>query len=491
MKTIQFKITLLSDVILSQTSKTTGNKKTLDFIPGNVFLGIVAKKYNDFGNDQLTVFHSPKVRYGDAHPLVNGIRALRKPAVFLKPKHADDNNLIYIHHQIKDHNKVSHLQLEQQRTDFFAFSKTEAVEYKADYNFAIKSAYDRKKRRSMDEQMYGYQSLEEGSEYCFELNVDNDVKEEIINKIKSCLKGNHTVGRSRTAQYGLVKIEEDSSFTTIKSNDEAVDNKYVIYAESRLILQDKYGNPTFIPQPEHFGIEGGTYCPELSQIRTFAYSPFNFHRATFDNERKGIEKGSVIVIKGGEVKKQTKFVGIYQNEGFGKVIFNPHFFKTDESGRSTLEFKLSKPEKNNKPRIDTNDKALSKTDQYLFSYLQQKQQQEEDEKEVYRRVNEFVNKNSGLFKEDLFASQWGTIRSLAMQYPTYAQLKEELFTKEIRRNNKLEPNAYLTHGVAKAKWDDYGRRRTLEKFFSDTKEHMIQFAIINLASEMAKKTEGK
>ena len=37
----QFICTLLSDVILSMHSSATGIKETLDFIPGNNFLGIV------------------------------------------------------------------------------------------------------------------------------------------------------------------------------------------------------------------------------------------------------------------------------------------------------------------------------------------------------------------------------------------------------------------------------------------------------------------
>ena len=38
MKTIHFKCTLLSDVILNQKSATEGDNNTLDFIPGVVML---------------------------------------------------------------------------------------------------------------------------------------------------------------------------------------------------------------------------------------------------------------------------------------------------------------------------------------------------------------------------------------------------------------------------------------------------------------------
>ena len=42
MEKMKFKCTLLSDVILSQNSSTEGNQYSLDFIPGNNFLGIAS-----------------------------------------------------------------------------------------------------------------------------------------------------------------------------------------------------------------------------------------------------------------------------------------------------------------------------------------------------------------------------------------------------------------------------------------------------------------
>lgn len=42
MKQMKFKVTLSTDVVLNVKSATDGNNQTLDFIPGNNFLGIVA-----------------------------------------------------------------------------------------------------------------------------------------------------------------------------------------------------------------------------------------------------------------------------------------------------------------------------------------------------------------------------------------------------------------------------------------------------------------
>ena len=47
MKILQFKCKLISDIVLSQNTATEGSQKTLDFIPGSSFLGLVASQlYN-------------------------------------------------------------------------------------------------------------------------------------------------------------------------------------------------------------------------------------------------------------------------------------------------------------------------------------------------------------------------------------------------------------------------------------------------------------
>ena len=73
MKILQFKCHLHSDVIINQKAATVGNQSSLDFIPGSNFLGISASElYNKYSSDPYTtwlLFHSGKVRFGDAHPL--------------------------------------------------------------------------------------------------------------------------------------------------------------------------------------------------------------------------------------------------------------------------------------------------------------------------------------------------------------------------------------------------------------------------------------
>ena len=119
MKTLQFRCTLKSDVILNQKAATEGPNKTLDFIPGSCFLGIVAselypkdKEKNDENYEQKIkraweIFHSGKVRFGDAHPSENDMRGLRIPASMFYPKLSRiSDGEVYIHHAIPDLDNV-------------------------------------------------------------------------------------------------------------------------------------------------------------------------------------------------------------------------------------------------------------------------------------------------------------------------------------------------------------------------------------------------
>lgn len=481
MKTLKFKCTLLSDVILNQKAATEGPNKTLDFIPGSCFLGIAAGVlYKEMNEKTMEIFHSGRVRFGDAHPSENKMRGLKIPTSMFYPKLSKVSEECYIHHAIPDKDLDSDdfkkKQLKQCRTGFYVFKDNKATEVKTATNFAIKSAYDNNKRRSKDEQMYGYESLQKGLELFFEVEVD---KEEYAKEIKDALIGeDKRVGRSRTAQYGLVKIEEDT-YADTPSGDQ--NGEYVtVYADGRLIFLDEEGLPTFRPSIKDLGLDDGEIVWAKSQIRTFQYAPWNFTRQCFDADRCGIEKGSVFVVKTSQGNFKSQYVGSYKNEGFGKVIYNPEFLKADGAGLA--EYKITTYGRNSLVNVK---KELRGT--VLLDYLKKQKDIENIESNVYKEVNTWVEGNKDKFKGDTFASQWGAIRSIAMTHKSLASLREELFNKRTTRNGKSEPDAYLTHGVAAEKWSERGRRNALEEFVDKLNDSNAQIAIINLAAEMAKK----
>jgi len=489
MKSIQFKCKLLTDIVINQSAATVGNQQTLDFIPGSNFLGVVASKYKNYKDeDALLIFHSGKVRFGDAHPASGNARSLRIPAALYYPKGEKLENGTYVHHEITDHSKLHDLILKQCRGSFYIFSEDfSGKKTEVNKSFAIKSAYDRDKRRSADEQMYGYQSIEAGAEFFFEITADDDVPQELLKQIKDDIIGEKKLGRSRSAQYGLVHItkEEFIQPESVKSNGK----KNVVYADSRLIfIDDSTGLPTFTPTIKQLGFEQGEICWKESQIRTFQYAPWNYKRQARDTDRCGIEKGSVIVVYSDKAPDQMpKFVGSYQNEGFGKVIINPAFLAAEEgkNGKAKVQLMSGDDKKNDCKNEKT---IVNASDVALLRFLKKQKDLNEKTLKVYEQVNVFVENNKKYFQQEVFASQWGQIRNIAMQFKTKDAIEHELFKRTKTKPGATQPlpDAYLTHGVAEKKWNEQRRKDNLEKFVSETDSEMTQFALVNLASEMAK-----
>lgn len=482
MKTLYFKCTLLTDVIITQSAATDGHQSTLDFIPGSNFLGICAKEYDKFSQEeQLLMFHTGDVQFGDAHVAAKGIRTLRIPAVMHYPKGKSVEELCYLNFGY-DPEKASDKteQLKQCRHGFYAFvpEDKKAFEQPVETAYAIKSAYDYEKRRSEDDKMYGYESMDQGLEFLFEVRL-SDKAEQFEEDIKKYLEGNHRLGKSKTAQYGLVKIEEakENMFPDYTGNvlrDKSGNEIYTVYADSRLAFIDENTlQPTFRPTAEQLGFKAeDEILWEHSQVRTFQYAPWNNKRQTRDADRCGIEKGSVFVVKSSSGIPSCNVIGQFKNEGFGKVIYNPFFLEYDENKNGLSKWTFAKEDG---PKPAASEKIKS-THIPLLRFLDGKKTRVTQFNTVMQTVNAFVDKNKKLFKDDDFSSQWGTIRAYANQY----------------EGKKLQDtvNEYLEHGVASDKWLSSGGKKALDEFMDKCLKGKdnpdLKYYLINLASEMQK-----
>ncbi len=478
MKKMKFSCRLLSDVIISQSSNSEGEQKSLDFIPGGNFLGIVASQiYKNEDSSTLDIFHSGKVRFGDANPSIEGIRGLKVPAAMFYPKLQSPTELCYIHHLISDASKLQSLQLKQCRNGFYAFSGNIGREIDVNKNFSIKSSYDRENRRSKDKGLFGYESMADGTTFYFE--VESDLDEAANMTIEKALVGRRYLGRSRTAQYGLAEIQKVDDYKEVESSSKGLALEgveyTVVYADARLIFLDDNGNYNPLPKAKDFGFKEGEIMWEKCQVRTFQYAPWNGKRHSYDNDRFGLEKGSVFVIKGKRDSYESCYVGAYNNEGFGKVIFNPDFLLGDiaENGKANYILEKSRP---------ANDKThghLNKKSSVLIKYLSKEKERRNNESNIYDIVNDFIEKNKNILVKKGFASQWGSIRSLAMVNSDSQKLIDVV-------------DSYLSHGVAEKDWDDFNRKGVLMDFMEKHKSNDLQRIVINLSSEMAKRSrKGK
>lgn len=476
MRTLQYKVTLLSDIILNQKAATEGPNKTLDFIPGNCFLGIVAAAlYKDNDTSMIPLFHSNVVRFGDAHPLHGKNRTLRVCASMYYPKLKSAAEELYISHCLpmakEEQDVLRKKQLKQCRSGFYDFLDERAEPVETKTSFSIKSAHDSQCRISKDNAMFGYESLRKGLEMCFAVEVED---ERFVTLIDNAIRGVHRVGRSRSAQYGLVEIEP---YQYKEVCSQSSNGFYTVYADGRLIFLDENGIPTFRPQAEQLGVDGGTINWSLSQIRTFGYANWNGKRQCFDADRCGIEKGSVFVVEGGYCPAESQYIGSFNNEGFGKVIYNPNFLAADAAGKARITLVDRKHAQISRDKVDVNPTTP------LLKYLCHQTQIALSTDKIYEMVNFWVDKNARYFTNKAFASQWGTIRALASLKKDRKSIYEQLFA---------DKTGYLMHGIGAEKWEEGGRRDVFEEFVRKLTaeleyEEDIRLAIVNLAAEMAKR----
>lgn len=493
---VRFRCRLLSNVILQGQSTVGQLQRSIDFIPGNTFLGIMARKYDSYSKEQqMNLFHNGTVRYGDAHPVACGgsIRSLKIPASLYYPKLKGMEGGLFIHHiynrgmDKEDDGRPQ--QLKQCRNGFYVFdvSKNEMSLVDLDKTLSLKSAYDRERRASEDNKMYIYESLKTGAEFLFEVDFDDEALRGII---VDGLTGSHFIGRSRTAQFGHIEIT-DCEYQDIPSNSMTEGAEHVtVYADGRLIFLDDHYATTLRPTSEQLGIKGGEIDWSKSQIRTFQYAPWNGKRQAYDTDRCGIEKGSVFVVKsnGHQYDLTSTYIGSYQNEGFGKVIYNPDFLQYDQTTNGKCRYAITSITE----QVGTSDEQTGGTS-LLVKHLIKAKDEDKILSFIYKEVNNFIVSyfeyyyDSPNTKErESFASQWGQIREMAKKSKGDSDLKKDI--EDFLKNTKAR----------EAKWNENQRLTKLNQFIDKIRDYqgrnvitaneMVRTALLNLSIEMAKKS---
>lgn len=492
MKRITFKCIFLSDIVLKATGASEGRFRTLDYIPGSNFLGIVAKQYRKAAaeNIAMDLFHNGNVRFGDAHMVLNNKRSLKVPAAWHFQKGATLEEGVYLSNRMTPDNHVeltqNGIQLKQARQGYFIKESDRLVRINSTDSlyYAMKSAYDKKRRRAEDEKLFGYTALRRGSSWQFTVTVSGTSNsQEVIAFITDNLiqvdDGMHNIGLSRSAQYGRIHITKIGEDEVDHLTPDIVSGEIVLYADSRLSFLDPYGQPTFHIEPEMLNLSDCRINWEKSQILTSRYAPWNGKRRVQDADRICIDKGSVIVVnvEDADLTPLKSGVGYYKNDGFGELLVNPQFLlDSDEHGKLNISLHSS-GEIFTSEDSESAPHLLSSNSQKLVSWLQNKQQRSDENRQVYSLVNEFIRQHGNRFIGEL-SSQWGAVRSTAEQVSNFQNLHTSLFGE----------NGFLVDGVAKTKWQKQGRGAVFRRFLEETDisgSLKIQLAI-KLATEMAK-----
>lgn len=429
MRKIDFKLTFLSDIVLHSSSNTEGNIETLDFITGASFLGMVAKQYDEFENP-FEIFHSGKVRFGEATPLFKNKPTYKVPFCFFAPKLDSDKKEVKNNHFI---NYGSETELDKQYKQIRSGYITSNLDYiNLDYNYSQKSAYDKENRKSKDSSMFGYKAIKKCNTWKFSIKFDDNTDAKAQNKVIENVLGEKYLGKSKTSQYGKVLIEELKDYKEENLENLNLSETTYVYINSSLALFNENGMPTFEPTIENLGLRNASIDWEKTQIRTKKFTPYNFKRQTNDYTRLVIEKGSVIALKNTsleDVNILKSGIGGYLSEGYGEVLINPKFLLNENS------FCLNKTEKENQELKIQEEKV----DNTLILFLENKKESKNKTYSLGESAQIFINENKGKF-DTVSKSQWGQIRVLVQFYK-----KDNLYKEKIKE--------FILNGISKKQWE--------------------------------------
>lgn len=489
---------LLTNLVLNKSLATSGNMESLDYIPGSNFLGITAKAlYTELSNeDAFAIFHRGDVCFGDATIAIDNEPSYAAPLSFFRDKNKDEP--IYLHHTIENI-KIKDVQLKQVR-GIYMNSKGNFVS-EINKSFSLKSAQDRSTGASADGQMFGFEAIEAGQTFMFSVLYKN---EGYIKIVEQALLGIQRLGKSKNAEYGQVLIAPVEHVQSI-STFETKGNFVLVYAESHLAFFDEtFGTPTFTPSASQLGLANGSICWEKSQIRTFAYAPWNGIRNTASTARHCIAKGSVFYIENAVVPNALNYTaGAYQAEGLGRIVYNPAFLQsTSADGFEAIALRKVAVVKNLAARPIQTQHASR-----ILNYLNKKHNNKKQEERIAAEVHKIVYSNIDAETKyrsflKISSSQWGVVRNCAHYANNTAHLEEMLFKKapddDTRKNNKT--SGLLYRGVAYSNYWGVQKDKninllktlisSMKKELGDSDSATLIF-VEKLASEIAKKNSKK
>lgn len=433
------KVTLEQDVILGATGATLGNLDTLDYLPGSVFLGAAASRlYNELTDEEAwRLFHSGAVRFNDALPLAGNKPAWPVPLswhhvkgeAFKQDAH-DGLPATLITSQVFEPGDTEQRQPKQLRKGYVTSSGGYCTSSK---QLRMKTALDADTGRAAQGQLFGYQSLEAGQVFVLVLEADK-ADQTLLDKAVANLTGTLRLGRSRSAQYGRVRVERWESASASQLTPTAISESSMLNLSllllSDLALVDDNGQPSLQPHPGYLGLPEGTeWLSEKSFLRTRRYSPYNAYRRSHDEERQVITRGSVLryrlpqPLSDAERIALQQGLGVYQSAGLGRVALNPSWLS-----QKTPRFDDAAPLSASHPKPAAPQMATPETSRLLRAIQQRAQGSDMDHvAEAAQRL--FAVLVAAIDEARVWQgiaatqpvsapnrSQWGRIKALANQY---------------------------------------------------------------------------
>jgi len=342
-------ISLLDDCVFSERAATQGTHDTLDRIPGSALLGAAAAQLYP----QLTakeadaVFHSGRLRFCDGLPEYNGALAWPMPMCWHHAK--NDKPGADLHHGGALYNFL-HVNVIPKRPGVGdpRQKKEQAKQMRGGYvhacgqwirpqrNYRMKTAISADTGRAADAQLFGYSALQRGQTFLARIEADADFDPALFARVAATLHGQIVLGRSRSAEYGRVRIVHAASASHAPQDGRVSGSTLVLWLLSDLAPCDAFGQPTLALDAQALGLpEGSRILWNKTFTRARRYSPWNAKRHGFDTERRVLTAGGVITVQlpaDADLAQCTaqlqRGIGLHREAGLGQVWINPPLLST-------------------------------------------------------------------------------------------------------------------------------------------------------------------
>ena len=439
MRTLDLLLTLRDDLVASASSATEGAHETLDFIPGAMLLGAVAARlYRELPRAQAyDMFHSGRMRFGDGLP-VGPDRAPGFPMPLCwhekKTEGAVDIGWI-VPDRLRNfqHDRFRHGEQPKQMRE--GHVRLDGCVLTVRKTLRMKTALDPASGRIAEGQLFGYEAICAGQVFRARVAADADLPEVLWQRLAAVIAGGELVlGRSRSAEYGRVRVAVDTPPFAGPTTGKTADGRLTLWCLSDLALIDENGQPTLEPSPERLGLGKGKVEWEATFLRFRSYVPWNAYRCAYDVERQVIRRGSVITLSLDEPPSVDRLAalaggtGLWREAGLGWLWANPPLL-------STLHPVLAERTMREEPAA-----ALPRPEHPLIRWLEAQQgagkTHRDAEKRARKLAQDLVERYrlarayAGLAEEIPIGpspSQWGSVLAKAKEVADSAGLRRSLF----------------------------------------------------------------
>lgn len=460
MQEVWYQVQLETEVILSSNSATQGSQTTLDRLPGSVFLGWTAGRlYNRLpAEDAFTIFHSGRVRFGDALPCGDTeVQSLPMPLSMHKEKLGAKDVLSNL--SSPDIERLK--QPKQQRAGYLSASGQRIPSPQRCTRSRVSLAKRPLSRggvvESSDNQLFVYESLAPGTTFLMSVQADGDVELKLFEQVTGLLSGAKVrLGRSRGSEYGqarVTRLQQPPKAVQPSSGQTGTEVRLLLLSDLALRCPTS-GQPRLEVRPEDFHLPNAAELDlRRSYLRTRRYSPFNGKRKRPDLERQVLTQGSVLVFTGcagvdvGQLHNDLRAgVGLYREQGLGQVSLNPSFL-----WKETLSPQGPVAEVEQTGSSVASLESDSLNDDPLTDFLRSRVGRKQKEKWLFDTSREWAEKLAR--ERGPGRSQWGSLRQMAFGYSNGSKLYRYLF------GDGQSSEGYLYSGVRQFFWNDPGKGR--------------------------------